>query len=71
MIIDIWDSGSGLAKCNVRFFFDVANTSKTNKKFIALKNKHGYKGHGSEVFFNAELVQTCSKTREGDYWASE
>lgn len=71
LIIDIWDNGSGLAKCNVKCFFDVANSSKINKKFIALKNKHGYKGHGSKVFFNAELVQICSKTREGDYWASE
>lgn len=71
LIIDIWDNGNGLAKCNVKYFFDVANSSKINKKYIPIENKHGYKGHGSKVFFNAELVQICSKTREGDYWASE
>lgn len=71
LIIDIVDNGNGLSKENVSHFFDVANSSKISKRLIPQKDKHGYKGHGAKVFFNADAVQVCSKTAEGEYWAVE
>ncbi len=71
LVIDIIDNGKGLAKTNVANFFDVANSSKVTSQLIPEKNKHGYKGHGAKVFFNASAVQICSKTASGEYWAVE
>ena len=71
LVIDIVDNGKGLEKCNVAHFFDVAYSSKVTAQLIPEKNKHGYKGHGAKVFFNASAVQICSKTENGEYWAVE
>ncbi len=71
LTIDIIDNGAGLAKENVAKFFDVANSSKVDDGYIVKPNKHGYKGHGAKVFFNAKLVQISSKTKDGECWAAE
>lgn len=71
IIIDIYDDGKGLPKEKIENFFDVANSSKITSNFIQQHGKHGYKGHGSKVFFNAKLIQICSKTKDGQYWAAE
>ena len=68
LIIEICDNGNGLKRNRVDSFFDVANSSKITNDFVPT-GKHGYKGHGSKVFFNAESVHICSKTQDGDYWA--
>lgn len=68
LIIDIIDNGNGLLRDNIASFFDVANSSKVTEDFVP-NGKHGYKGHGSKVFFYAEEVHICSKTKNGDYWA--
>lgn len=68
LIIDIIDNGNGLLRDNIAAFFDVANSSKITADFVP-NGKHGYKGHGSKVFFNADEVHICSKTKNGDYWA--
>lgn len=70
LIIDIWNNGNGLPKDKISCFFDLANSSKIDKDRIPLKGKLGYKGHGSKIFFNSELVQICSKSIN-DYWAAE
>lgn len=67
LVIDIIDDGSGLNRDNVSSFFDVANSTKVSEDYIPI-GQHGYKGHGSKVFFNAEEVIVCSKTRN-DNWA--
>lgn len=61
LIIEICDNGNGLKRNRVDSFFDVANSSKITNDFVPT-GKHGYKGHGSKVFFNAESVHICSKT---------
>lgn len=72
LIIDIIDNGNGLSKDNVGNFFDVANSTKVTTGYIPnSKTKHGYKGHGAKVFFNAKSVIICSKTCQGDYWATQ
>jgi len=68
LIIDIIDNGNGLLREKIASFFDVANSSKITEDFVP-NGKHGYKGHGSKVFFNADEVHICSKTENGDYWA--
>ncbi len=68
--IDIIDNGNGLKRENISNFFDLANSSKVDEEYVPIGGKHGYKGHGSKVFFNAQEVQICSKTRDGDYWAA-
>ena len=68
LIIDICDNGNGLSRNHVDSFFDVAHSSKVTDDFVP-NGKHGYKGHGAKVFFNAEAVNICSKTKDGDYWA--
>ena len=70
LVIEITDNGNGLHKENVNVFFDVANSTKVNDSYLPNGNKHGYKGHGSKVFFNADNVTICSKTIDGEYWAS-
>ena len=70
MIIDIADNGHGIEKKNIASFFDVANSTKIDKDYVST-GKYGYKGHGSKVFFNAERVVICSKTKDGNYWAVE
>ena len=69
LFFDIWDNGAGLKQCNIENFFDVANSTKVSEGYVSC-GKHGYKGHGSKVYFNAEKVIICSKTAEGDYWAA-
>lgn len=71
LVIEIVDNGNGLQKDKVANFFDVANSSKISENYIPSSTKHGYKGHGAKVFFNADNVQICSKTKEGEYWAVE
>lgn len=72
LIIEIIDNGRGLPQKNIANFFDVANSTKVNNDFIPnSKNKHGYKGHGAKVFFNANEVIICSKTKQGEYWAAQ
>lgn len=68
LIIDIIDNGNGLLKKSISSFFDVANSSKITADFVP-NGKHGYKGHGAKVFFNADSVHICSKTKDGEYWA--
>lgn len=46
----------------------MAHSSKVTDDFVP-NGKHGYKGHGAKVIFNAEAVIICSKTKNGDYWA--
>ena len=70
LIIEITDNGRGLPKEKINVFFDIANSTKVDDSFIPKGNKHGYKGHGSKVFFNAAKVTICSKTKTGEYWAS-
>ena len=70
LIIEIIDNGHGICKENINVFFDIANSTKVNDAFLPEGNKHGYKGHGSKVFFNADQVTICSKTKDGEYWAS-
>jgi hypothetical protein len=69
LIIDILDNGHGMRRDNVANFFDVANSSKVTSDYIPKKSKHGYKGHGSKVFFNANEVVISSKNESGDSWA--
>lgn len=72
LIIEIIDNGRGLSKKNIANFFDVANSTKVTDDFIPnSKTKHGYKGHGAKVFFNANEVLICSKTKQGEYWAAQ
>ena len=72
VIIEIVDNGNGLSKENISNFFDVANSTKVTDGFIPnSKSKHGYKGHGAKVFFNADEVVICSKTEQGEYWAAQ
>ena len=72
LVIEIIDNGRGLSKKNIANFFDVANSTKVTDDFIPnSKTKHGYKGHGAKVFFNANEVLICSKTKQGEYWAAQ
>ena len=72
LIIEIIDDGNGLKKENISNFFDVANSTKVSDDYIPnSKTKHGYKGHGAKVFFNASEVLICSKTEQGEYWAAQ
>lgn len=72
LIIEIIDNGEGLSQKNIANFFDVANSTKVSSDFIPnSKIKHGYKGHGAKVFFNADEVSICSKTKQGEYWAAQ
>lgn len=72
LIIEIIDNGRGLPQKNIANFFDVANSTKVTNDFIPnSKTKHGYKGHGAKVFFNANEVMICSKTKQGEYWAAQ
>lgn len=72
LIIEIIDNGRGLSQKNIANFFDVANSTKVTDDFIPnSKTKHGYKGHGAKVFFNAKEVIICSKTKQGEYWAAQ
>lgn len=72
LIIEIIDNGRGLPQKNIANFFDVANSTKVTDGFIPnSKTKHGYKGHGAKVFFNANEVLVCSKTKQGEYWAAQ
>lgn len=72
LIIEIIDNGRGLSQKNIANFFDVANSTKVTDDFIPnSKTKHGYKGHGAKVFFNANEVLICSKTKQGEYWAAQ
>lgn len=70
LIIEITDNGHGLSQDYINAFFDVANSTKVDDDYNPVGNKHGYKGHGAKVFFNAEKVIICSKTKNGEYWAS-
>ena len=70
LIIEMTDNGHGIHKNNINVFFDIANSTKVNSSFLPDGNKHGYKGHGSKVFFNADQVTICSKTADGEYWAA-
>lgn len=72
LIIEITDNGFGLPKESIANFFDVAHSTKVTTDFIPnSKTKHGYKGHGAKVFFNADEVLICSKTKQGEYWAAQ
>ena len=70
LIIEMTDNGKGIKKESINVFFDIANSTKVNSSFLPDGNKHGYKGHGSKVFFNADQVTICSRTCDGEYWAS-
>lgn len=70
LVVDIWNNGEGLKREDINCFFDLANSSKINESRVPIKGKLGYKGHGSKIFFNSEIVQICSKSKD-DYWASE
>ena len=70
IIIDMFNNGKGLSRDNMANFFDVANSTKVDNSYLALEGMHGYKGHGTKVFFNAKEIKICSKTIEGDYWAA-
>lgn len=70
LIIEISDNGYGIKKENINAFFDIANSTKVDSSYLPSGNKHGYKGHGSKVYFNADRVTICSKTKDGEYWAS-
>ena len=70
LIIEMIDNGHGIRKDQAYAFFDIAHSTKVNSSFLPTGNKHGYKGHGSKVFFNAEQVTICSKTADGEYWTS-
>lgn len=71
IIIDIIDNGHGLEEEKIAHFFDVANSTKIENNFIQKDNKHGYKGHGAKVFFNANKIQICSKPKGKKAWAAE
>lgn len=71
IIIDIIDNGNGLKKEKIANFFDVANSTKIEDNFVQKDGKHGYKGHGAKVFFNAKTIQICSKTQGEKPWAAE
>lgn len=72
LVIEIMDNGNGLSQKNISNFFDVANSTKITDCFLPnSKTKHGYKGHGAKVFFNANEVTICSKTAKGEYWAAQ
>ena len=34
---------------------------------MPLKGKHGYKGHGAKIFFNARNVKICSKENQEEW----
>ena len=70
LVIEIIDNGHGIPKEKINVFFDIANSTKVDDSFLPTGNKHGYKGHGSKVFFNADQVTICSKTKDGEYWAA-
>lgn len=69
IVIDMLNNGEGLSKDKIANFFDVANSTKVDKEYVST-GKHGYKGHGTKVFFNAHEILICSKTKEGEYWAA-
>lgn len=69
VIIDIANNGDGLPRNQIGNFFNVADSTKVDGKFIPKKSMHGYKGHGAKVFFNAEEIVICSKLKD-DYWAA-
>ena len=68
VIIDIANNGEGLPRDKISNFFNVADSTKVNSRFIPNKSTQGYKGHGAKVFFNADEVVICSKMQD-DYWA--
>lgn len=70
LIIEMIDNGHGIKKDKINVFFDIANSTKVDSSFLPTGQKHGYKGHGSKVFFCADQVTICSKTKDGEYWAS-
>ena len=70
IVIDMFNNGEGLSRDKLPNFFDVANSTKVDSNYLAIKGMHGYKGHGTKVFFNAQEIKICSKTKEGDYWAA-
>lgn len=61
LIIDIWNDGAALKKENVENFFGLAKSTKVDENNMPIKGKLGYKGHGAKIFFNARMVQICSK----------
>ena len=71
IVIDIIDNGNGLAEKKIANFFDVANSTKIEENFVQKDGKHGYKGHGAKVFFNAKKIQICSKVKGEEPWAAE
>lgn len=62
LIIDIWNNGKALEKERISNFFDLANSSKIDQNMQPQQGKLGYKGHGSKIFFNSELVEISSKS---------
>lgn len=70
LIIEIWNNGNGLDKENIDNFFGLAKTTKTYEGWIPSKEKVGYKGHGSKIFFNAEKVTIYSKSSQY-HWFSQ
>lgn len=60
LFIDIWDNGLGLSEEHIPFFFGLAKSTKVTSKMMP-KNKIGYKGHGTKIFFNSERIEIFSK----------
>ena len=70
LIIDIIDNGTGLEREKASNFFDLAYSTKIEDGYIPT-GKHGYKGHGAKVFFNAMEVDIISRTKDGKEWAAK
>ena len=69
LYIDIWNDGNPLEKDRIPNFFGLAKSTKVDvKKMRPLDGKLGYKGHGSKIFFNAQKVIICSKTKTEEWF---
>ncbi len=69
LYIDIWNDGNPLEKDRISNFFGLAKSTKIDvKKMKPIDGKLGYKGHGSKIFFNAQKVIICSKTKTEEWY---
>jgi len=73
LVIEILDDGNGLPSNEVKYFFDLANS--TNIDFSTYrrkdKTKYGYKGHGTKIYFNSDNLEIVSKVKDKLAWKAE
>ncbi len=65
LIIDIWDNGTGLRKEDIPCFFGLAKSTKIDSNKMPT-GKIGYKGHGTKIFFNSEIIEIFSKPNKDE-----